>query len=135
MRDTNGFMPVHVAAVNENIHALRVLLELDPSGIVEDLKDRKNKDGVTPLEGLESSMRSTKEFLETLMGAWKGYSDDGLKCEYILKRAMGLPMVVNKSEEEEDYIKKKKFGCTCGKCTDGWLSPRMRFRLLGGFVH
>ncbi|RDX41649.1 hypothetical protein OH76DRAFT_1411950 [Lentinus brumalis] len=23
------------------------------------------------------------------------------------------------------------FGCTCGECTDEWLSPRMRYRLLG----
>lgn len=21
-------------------------------------------------------------------------------------------------------------GCTCGECTDGWLSPRMRYRLM-----
>ena len=128
-RDVNGLMPVHVAAASENVHALRALLELDPNGMVEDLKDAKNKDGMTPLEGLESSMRSTREFVETLLGAWNGYSDEGLSCEYLLKKAMSLPLPATEAE----YIKKRRLGsqCTCGMCTDGWLSPRMRFRLLG----
>ena len=103
------------------------LLELDPNGMAEDLKDAKNRDGMTPLEGLESSMRSTKEFMETLLGAWKGYSDEGLSCEYLLKKAMSLPVTATEAE----YIKKRRFGCTCGMCTDGWLSPRMKFRLSG----
>jgi hypothetical protein len=73
-------MPVHVAAANEDLHSLRALLELDPNGMAEDLKDAKNKDGMTPLEMLESSMRSTKELMETMLGVWKGYSDEGLTC-------------------------------------------------------
>ena len=104
-RDVNGFLPVHIAAASENVHVLRALLELDPSGIAEDLKDAKNKDGVTPLEGLESSMRSTREFMETLLGAWNGYSDEGLSCEYLLKKAMGSPVAT-----EAEYIKKRRFG-------------------------
>jgi hypothetical protein len=51
-RDVNGFMPVHVDAASENANALRALLALDPSGIAEILKDGKNKDGITPLEGV-----------------------------------------------------------------------------------
>ena len=120
-------MPVHVAAASENVHALRALLEIDPNGMAEDLKDAKNKEGLTPLEILESSMRSTKEFMETVLGVWNGYSDEGLRCEYLLKMANSSPVTVTEAE----YIKKGKFGCTCGMCTDGWLSPRMRFRLLG----
>ena len=119
---------MHVAAASENAHALRALLSLDPDRIAEDLKDKKNKDCITPLEALEISMRSTKELLEMLVGMWRGYSDDALSCEYLLKKAMGLPMVAT---GEGEYIKKRKFGCTCGTCTDGWLSPRMRFQLLG----
>jgi len=128
-RDIHGFTPVHIAAVNENVHALRALLSLDSDRIAEDLKDRKNGGGITSLEGSENSMRSMKECMETLVGVWRGYSDDALSCEYLLKEAMGLPLV---AADEGEYIKKRKFGCTCGVCTDGWLSPRMRFRLLGG---
>jgi len=42
----------------------------------------------------------------------------------------GLPA----AETEGEYIKKRRFGCTCGMCTDGWLSPRMRFRLAGNVL-
>ena len=66
--------------------------------------------------------------METLLGVWKGYSDDALTCEYLLIKAMGSSLV---AAVEEEYIK-KKFGCTWGMCTDRWLSPRMRFQLLGG---
>jgi hypothetical protein len=93
MRDIHGLTSVHVAAASENAHALRALSSLDPHRIAEDLKDRKNKDGITPLEGLEISMRSLKESMETLVGVWRGYSDDALSCEYLLKKAVGLPMV------------------------------------------
>lgn len=116
-RDVNGFLPVHIAAASENVHALRVLLEFD---MTEDLKDAENDGGVTPLEGLEVSMRIVKEIID-LRGVWKGCSDEGLICEYLLKKG---------TAGEAEYVKKNKFGCTCGMCTDGWLSPRMRFQLL-----
>jgi len=132
LRDPNGFTPVHGSAASENPHALRVLLALDPSGMAEDLKSTKNRDGMTPLEALKSSMRSTKEFTETILHKWDGYSDEGLRCEYLVQKALsGLPVLG--AEMEEVYIKKRKFGCTCGMCTDGWLSPRMRIRLIGNF--
>jgi hypothetical protein len=119
---------VHGAAASENVHALRALLELDPSGMAEDLKSAKNTDGMMPLESLQSSMRSTREFMETLLHKWDGYNDERLRCEYLVQKALGgLPA----AETEEVYIKKRKFGCTCGMRMDGWLSPRMRFRLTG----
>ena len=121
-RDVDGLMPVHVAAASENVHALRALLELDPNGMAEDLKDAKNKEGLTPLEVLESMLSTRKS-----MDPWSGYKREGLSCEYFLKKAMRSPV----TETEAEYIEKRKFGCTCGECTDGWLSPRMRFRLLG----
>ena len=104
-REVNGLMPVHLAAATENVYALRALLELDPNGMAEDLKDAKNREGMTPLEVLESSMRTTKEFSETMLGAWNGYSDVGLSCAYLLKKAGGLPV----AETEAEYIKKRKF--------------------------
>ncbi|KIM47235.1 hypothetical protein M413DRAFT_440719 [Hebeloma cylindrosporum] len=110
-RDVNGFLPIHIAAASENVH------EFD---MVEDLKDSENDGGVTPLEGLEVSMRIMKEIMD-LRGVWKGHSDEALICEYLLKNGTG---------GEAEYVKKNKFGCTCGMCTDGWLSPRMRFQLL-----
>ena len=116
MRDIHGLTLLHIAAASENAHALHALLSLDSHCIAKDLKDRKNKEGITPLEGLEISMRSMKESMEMLVGMWRGYSDDALSCEYLLKKAMGLPMV---AAGEGEYIKKRRFGCLCGMCTDG----------------
>ncbi|CAA7262592.1 unnamed protein product [Cyclocybe aegerita] len=127
-RDDSGLTPVHVAAASWNVHALRVLLALDPSGIAEDLKDAGNRDAMTPLEALRFVMRATRESSETLLGAWDGHSDRELLCEYLVKKAMGLPLGLGE-ETEEEYLKKRKFGCTCGACTGGWLSRRMKFRL------
>ncbi|KAF8879186.1 hypothetical protein CPB84DRAFT_1828452 [Gymnopilus junonius] len=128
-----GLLPIHVAAASENVHAVRALLALytaDSSGmnVKEDLGDRNNKDGMTPLESLESSMRSGREFMETLVGRWEGYSDEGLGCEWALRGAVGARLLGGVDTEDE-YVKKRKWGCTCGMCAEGWLSPRMRFRL------
>lgn len=72
-------------------------------------------------------MRSMKEFMETLVGVCRAYSDEALSFEYLLDKAMRLPMAVAR---EGEYIKKRRLGCPCGMCTDEWLSPRTRFRLL-----
>lgn len=46
---------------------------------------------------------------------WRGYSDEALSCEYLSKNAMVSPML---AAGEGEYIKKRKFGCTCGMCKD-----------------
>ncbi|PPQ99871.1 hypothetical protein CVT26_009315 [Gymnopilus dilepis] len=125
-RDMHGMTPISNAASKENVYAIRALLQVDPIGAVEDLRDNENMESMTPLEALENSMRAAKEFSETLMGGWRGYSDDSLRCEYLIKKALGSPLF---SETESEYIKKRKFGCSCGACMGGWLSPRMRYRL------
>ncbi|PPQ84753.1 hypothetical protein CVT26_014688, partial [Gymnopilus dilepis] len=127
-KDIHNYTPMHIAAAERNVLAVRTLLELDFEGIRADLEDGENDDSVTPLEGLQSTMRSSREFSETLLGKWDGHGNDALACEYMLMKAMGMEVPFG-ARSEEEYIKKKKFGCTCGACTDGWLSPRMRYRL------
>ncbi|CAA7262594.1 unnamed protein product [Cyclocybe aegerita] len=105
----SGLTPVHVATASENVHTLRALLALDPSGIAEDLKDAGNRDALTPLEALRAVMRATREFSETLLGAWDGYTDEELRCEYIVMKAMGMPLGPGE-ETEEAYVRKRKFG-------------------------
>jgi len=73
MRDIYRLTLVHIAPASENAHALCALLSVDPQVIPGDLKGKKNQDGITPLEGLESSMRSMREPTETLVGVWRGY--------------------------------------------------------------
>ncbi|KAK0206923.1 ankyrin repeat family protein [Desarmillaria ectypa] len=121
--DPDGLRPIFIAAASENIHAVRKLLDL---GVRHDLFDCENGDGLTPLEMLQGGMRSLWEFSETLLPCWNGYPESGLRIEYLLKNAMNI-LVDGLSDDE--YVYRKKYGCTCGHCGVGWLSPRMRFQL------
>ncbi|KAJ8462685.1 hypothetical protein ONZ51_g10748 [Trametes cubensis] len=113
-KDDRGFTPLHVAAYAGNAEAVRVLLALpETSGIAEDMRGRDNVAGRTPLELCEQKMRDIKD-------------SDALRVVYTLKRAMGEDIPLT----EDQYVDQRRLGCTCGQCTDGWLSPRMRYRLL-----
>ena len=108
-----------------SLPAVRKLLEL---GVREDLDNFNNAEGVTAVEKLEETMRTSREFAEALLPTWEGHATDALKAEFLVKRLMGLPTM---ADNETTYAEKRKWGCTCGTCAGGWLSPRMRFRLMG----
>ena len=124
--DYAGFTPIAIALGAVNMPAIRKLMEL---GVKEDLENFNNPDGMTPLEKLQENMMSTRE---SLLPNWEGHSDDALKAEFLTKRALGMPTM---ADDETVYVQKRKWGCTCGACAGGWLSPRMRFRLQGKFSH
>jgi hypothetical protein len=123
--DSMGFTPLHVAASVPNLFAVRALLRLCAAG---DLRNASNKEHLTPLDRLQDTMRQTRELTETTRGVWDGYPREALVCEYLLRKALRVPPIL---ESEEEYIVKRRFGCTCGSCTDQWLSPRMRRCLKG----
>lgn len=129
--DDNGLTPLHLAAGLPRLAAVRALLALpEESGVKEDLTRRDNADGVTPLEACEHQMRSTREFSESMLGAWAGNSEDGLRVTLLLRRAAGE----NITETDDEYVRVRRWGCTCNTCAGGWLSPRMKYRLQGTFV-
>ncbi|KAG7447836.1 uncharacterized protein BT62DRAFT_993416 [Guyanagaster necrorhizus] len=117
--ERRGFLPVFAAARASNIHALNKLIEI---GVAEDLKNFDNIEGSTPLEDVLSLMKWSREKSELRTGMWAGNSEMDMKVVNILKTAMNLPT--------DSYVQ-FKFGCTCAQCSDGWLSPRMRFALRG----
>lgn len=129
-QDQNGFTPLHIAAKVHHFHAAQTLLELPPeSGVHRTLFRRDNVQGLTPLEACEREMRSTRESSELLSSRWGGYREAALKTVSLLKRGMGETI----AESNEDFVNKRKWGCTCGRCLDGFLSPRMRRRVLCEF--
>ncbi|KAF9221335.1 hypothetical protein BS17DRAFT_768642 [Gyrodon lividus] len=119
--------PASLSAQDKHVRALLSF------GVQEDLFKRDNAEYMTPLEECAKKMRSTREFSETLIGDWNGYPDESLLIKASLKRAMGHEM----PSTDEEYIKQRKYGCSCGSCVAGWLSPRMQFRLRADadFVH
>lgn len=86
--------------------------------IAEDSKNRKNQDGITALERLDSSMRLMTESTESLVC--------GEVTWYLLKRGDG---VADGGGWERGSIPIRGFWVYK---VQGWLSPRMRFQRLGG---
>ncbi|KAI0365992.1 hypothetical protein BV20DRAFT_982236 [Pilatotrama ljubarskyi] len=125
-KDDRGFTPLHVAAYAGNLAAVKGLLALPAeSGIADDARARDNVAGRTPLELCEQKMRDIKEMMQTLVGNWPGHNTEALHIVWLLKRAAGENLALT----EDDFVNTRRWGCTCGQCTEGWLSPRMRFRL------
>ncbi|KAF9456663.1 ankyrin repeat family protein [Collybia nuda] len=121
--DAYGFTPVHLALADLNIHALRKLIAL---GVTEDLRNSDNTKCLTPLEMLLETMRSNREFSETVLGSWNGYGKPELLAEFCVKRALGE---IEDTVPEATFESKRKWGCTCGACFGGYMSPRMCYRL------
>jgi hypothetical protein len=130
--DDMGLTPVYIAAASGNYRALEALISL---GVTDQLKDRSNAYKSTPLEACEQSLSARRRFLKTFglegftPNAEDAESEKGLLlCIVKLKRAMGMLEMENMTDEE--YVEQIKYGCTCEVCAGGFLSPRMRFRLM-----
>lgn len=121
--DNAGFTPIHIAAGMSNLPAVRTLLDL---GVADDLRSVLNNEYMTPLDKLQDTMRRARELTETIFRRWDGHTPQSLACEYLLKKALGMPLM---AESEEEYILKRRLGCTCGLCSNQWLSFRMISRL------
>ena len=109
--DDNGLLPITVAIMVENLIAINTLLELaapgmaaggDPLGL-----QVPNDQQETPVSYNVRLLRESPRFV--IHDLLEGASSD-------ITRA---------------YIQHKMPECTCGRCSQGWLSPRMHFRLRG----
>ncbi|KAM5534767.1 hypothetical protein V8D89_011631 [Ganoderma adspersum] len=122
VKDNRG-ESARTAIYAKNLAAVQTLLALPTeSGIQEELKSRDEK-GWTPVEACEREIRSNLELAMLLRT--NGNAQDLLHMLYLLKKASGEDIQVT----EDEFVDARRWGCSCGQCTDGWLSPRMRYRL------
>ncbi|KAI0076447.1 hypothetical protein K474DRAFT_1662972 [Panus rudis PR-1116 ss-1] len=125
-QDEHGTTPLHLAATLYNLPAIQSLLSVGGEPIKGDLIRRDNRYGTTPVEACEFSVRSWREYVETtLEQSWMGSPEDAMRCMYVLRKAAGEDV-----GDELAFLKTKRWCCSCGKCLEGWLSPKMRFRLM-----
>ena len=86
------------------------------------LLSRRNAEGNTPLEALETSMermRTIHEYMfvrRDVSDLFRGFNNGTISTLALLKGLVPDQM----SEAELSCL---KFGCTCGSCLGGFLSP------------
>ncbi|TAQ87990.1 hypothetical protein B7494_g3694 [Chlorociboria aeruginascens] len=116
---------LHHAATLFKLTSVRWLvdtIDLDTS-----LRLARNIDGYTPLEALQAELETTRVRLKKGMmtisksDTFQGYHLDAVQCLVALQ---GL------QDPTTDQLLHLEFGCTCGQCIQGLMSPRMKYALL-----
>ncbi|KAM7198726.1 hypothetical protein V8F20_006041 [Naviculisporaceae sp. PSN 640] len=140
--DQQGDTFLHKAVKTFKPRVIKHLLSQNPG-----LAQMKNYQRFTPLQALEDIMDSIRHpFLGDFYTGppFKGFSHDIIASYAALKGldpVIELPEEINEyflselkaPENYDDKLKLKtlriKYGCSCGECIAGFLSPRMRYAL------
>ena len=118
---------LHCSAIASKNTTASWILDMRP-----DLKEWRNNKGETALDALldlcetKRTQRQQNAATLSVSDEFKGFPDTTTSCLAVLK---GMSSV-NKTEKL-----RLKFGCTCGRCIRGFLSPRMRFTLRNQAEH
>jgi ribosomal protein S18 acetylase RimI-like enzyme len=119
-RDKDGNTLLHLLPCSSKIQSTHWLMHRN-----QKLCHALNADGSTPLDVLEASMerkRTIHEYLfkrTDISDRFTGFDHATISCLALLR---GL--IPEKLSEAE--VSCLKFGCTCGSCLGGFLSPRLR---------
>eukprot|EP01105_Mastigella_eilhardi_P001250 TRINITY_DN1152_c0_g1_i14.p1 TRINITY_DN1152_c0_g1~~TRINITY_DN1152_c0_g1_i14.p1 ORF type:complete len:598 (-),score=129.97 TRINITY_DN1152_c0_g1_i14:496-2289(-) len=104
--------PLHVAcARGATADIVRMLLRAGASISARDHLRR------TPFDVLVAQVQSRREFCHIFAMPWLGIREE---TQQLLRLLAPTPLPPNAE---------LKWGCTCGQCANGWLSPETRFRL------
>ncbi|KAJ6076668.1 hypothetical protein N7499_008649 [Penicillium canescens] len=119
--DADGNTVLHLAATSFKPNSIQWILRRDKV-----LLHRRNAHGETPLDALLASLedsRTTRRFnalTEDISDLFSGFSDTAIDC---------LNFLNGGTEVTDVDWQRLKYGCTCGQCISGFLSPRMCFAL------
>lgn len=120
--DCTGNTILHIAAMRFDSQGVQLFLGQNPN-----LRATRNYHGETPIEALECHLeeeRTTKSWgrkTNCISDQFRGFSENAVKT---LMKLRGLTHTTPIDEA------RLKYGCTCGQCLAGLLSPRMRFSLI-----
>jgi len=121
--DDDGNNVLHILAMRSKPKSVEWIMSQLP-----ELLNRQNIAGETPLDALEFRLEQSRTMLGTnplskifhISDKFEGFSEESVDCLILLK-GLTDPSALDRS--------RFKFGCTCGQCIMGILSPRMRFAL------
>lgn len=118
---------LHVAASQLKPKSLQWLME--ESGLGENLALARNISGYTPLEALQDQLETRRTQADQMgmkidiSDQFRGFSPLALSCLSSLLR-MDLQSLTSAQ------LLRLKYGCTCGDCLGGFISPRMKTLLI-----
>ena len=121
--DDEGNTLLHTVARKSKPKALSWLLSKRNA---PELLEIRNHAGETPLEALESRLESRRVKCEIMMRTipisdeFAGYGKDSVQCLMMLRNSIAAEVV---------DISRITYGCACGECVAGFISPRMAFTL------
>lgn len=105
----------------------RVLLSL---GASSDIDRRDNVMFTSARELCCTFLHKRKEKDNAEYGVYRGFDENCLRIKWFMKKALGENVGVG-GRTEEEYVKKRRWGCTCGECAEGWFSERMGVWMYG----
>ena len=121
--DRHGNNILHILAREYKSEALTWTLSLP---FADSLRSVRNIEGETPLETLETQIESDRSFREVALARvvvadkYTGLTPNQLQCLEQLKCI---------ESPSHDELRRLCFGCTCGLCLGGFLSPRVAYSL------
>ena len=123
--DKQGNTVMHSAARNAKPKCIRWLLA---KAFAAQMQATRNNDGDTPLDALFFKLEETRtqrEFrgtrIDHVSDCFKGQSKAAVAC---------IARLNGKTALGELERKRLTYGCTCGECLSGFISPRMAFTIL-----
>ncbi|EXJ80685.1 hypothetical protein A1O3_06969 [Capronia epimyces CBS 606.96] len=122
--DEDGNTLLHLAALRFSLNGLTWILE---SEVGSQMEQMRNSVGDTPLEALLLKLEARRT--RKMSRSWdiravkfEGHDIKAVKCVAKLK---GLPLDTCTDVD----LARISYGCTCGECIEGFLSPRMSYAL------
>ncbi|KAI0099041.1 hypothetical protein GGR51DRAFT_536560 [Nemania sp. FL0031] len=150
--DEVGNTILHMAAIGRKAELISYIMSKVPQ-----LAEKRNSDGYTPLEVLQSSLdqQRTRRFTggvrvvtDVISDSFTGFCQSDIECLAALTGTeifdltnlsdRDIWMVSSATDEMASRVREAnpirntlrlKYGCTCGQCIGGFLSPRMQFAL------
>jgi GNAT superfamily N-acetyltransferase len=116
---------LHLAASRLNLDSIKWLLANKDIGSA--LMTARNIEGYTALEALHEQLeisRTRSEYrlmMVCVSDTFRGFLSEAVGCLAALREL---------ENATPSQLQQLKYGCTCGQCIDGFLSPRMKFSLL-----
>lgn len=117
----NGDTILHLVAVGTRPNCVRFILDRKKS-----LLHMRNFHGETPLDALVTKLEEKRTthrhdaMVKDISDNFAGFSDPDVDCLILLDGSTDL---------SEANIQRLRYGCSCGQCIYGCLSPRMRVAL------